>query len=310
MITRMRSCIEIALHPVLLGASLVLVATLESAGLALLVALAVGYSVVTWCESRFPAHPEWHQSPRERRTVLAVSLVGFVLLGVFAGLYGDRVRAPLALVRGRLGFDPWPTDWPLAIQILLAFFSAELVFYSIHRGLHRSTLLWRVSGHGFHHAFRNMHAPTFIASHLGDLALLALPAALVAGALGASARVVAAAALLQTMNGLLAHANLRTRTPLIGLVLTTSDQHGIHHSSDLQQSNSNYGCNAILWDRLFGTFAEGPVQQTGIGPFEPTLLEKLMLPFREPRYVRTSPSAGRAHHPAGRDDASAPGSDG
>ena len=57
----------------------------------------------------------------------------------------------------------------------------------------------------------------------------------------------------------------------------------------LYQSNTNYSCNAILWDRLFGTYCDEPVEQTGIGPIEPTLVEELLLPIKEPDYTTTAP---------------------
>ena len=291
---RMKELVEVGLHPTLLVGSFALLAWLPSPGLALIASLLLAYLLVTWCERRFPAHPEWRQPAREQATVLTLSAVGFVLLGVFAELYAGWIIAPLARVRDIAGVDAWPSGWPAPVQILSFFFVTELIFYWIHRGLHRSAALWRVSGHGLHHSFRNMHAPAFIASHLGDLALLAVPSALAAGALGASAEVIAGTAILQTVNGLAAHANVRARTPLLGLVITTSDQHRLHHSADFAQSNTNYSCNAILWDRLFGTFAEGSVRQTGIGPRELSLVEKLLLPFREPSDVETSPAAGLA----------------
>jgi sterol desaturase/sphingolipid hydroxylase (fatty acid hydroxylase superfamily) len=37
-------------------------------------------------------------------------------------------------------------------------------------------------------------------------------------------------------------------------VIVTPDMHRIHHSTDVQEINSNYGFNVPWWDRLFGTY--------------------------------------------------------
>ncbi len=85
-----------------------------------------------------------------------------------------------------------------------------------------------------------------------------------------------------TTNAALAHANLAMATPGLRWFITSSDQHRRHHSVVFEESNSNYACNAIIWDRLSGSYAEGPVAQTGIGPNRPHALALLALPFREP----------------------------
>ena len=42
------------------------------------------------------------------------------------------------------------------------------------------------------------------------------------------------------------------------------------------------GCAAIVWDRVFGTFGDSAVIEAGVGPREPTIMEKLLMPIREP----------------------------
>ncbi len=57
----------------------------------------------------------------------------------------------------------------------------------------------------------------------------------------------------------------------------------------LEESNTNYGCAVILWDRLFGTFSDAATVATGIGDTEPSLLGKALLPFREPQDTAVAP---------------------
>ncbi|MCB1685689.1 MAG: hypothetical protein KDI31_14440 [Pseudomonadales bacterium] len=76
--------------------------------------------------------------------------------------------------------------------------------------------------------------------------------------------------------------------------------HGAHHSFK-RPGAINFGANhplemfllvlpsAIVWDRLFGTSAEGPIFEAGTGPTEPSLWAKVMMPFREPRDTAIAP---------------------
>jgi sterol desaturase/sphingolipid hydroxylase (fatty acid hydroxylase superfamily) len=54
------------------------------------------------------------------------------------------------------------------------------------------------------------------------------------------------------------HSNLDLDSKGIGWLFTTNGYHFRHHSRVFEESNTNYGCAAIVWDRVFGTFAEGP----------------------------------------------------
>ena len=69
--------------------------------------------------------------------------------------------------------------------------------------------------------------------------------------------------------------------PVYNWVFATAQQHHVHHAHALSQSNSNYGCNLILWDRLFGTYcADDEVGQIGAGKAVPlSIKEQLALPF-------------------------------
>jgi sterol desaturase/sphingolipid hydroxylase (fatty acid hydroxylase superfamily) len=42
----------------------------------------------------------------------------------------------------------------------------------------------------------------------------------------------------------------------VELVLNTPSHHRVHHASDAKYLDRNYGGILIVWDRLFGTFAE------------------------------------------------------
>jgi sterol desaturase/sphingolipid hydroxylase (fatty acid hydroxylase superfamily) len=101
--------------------------------------------------------------------------------------------------------------------------------------------------------------------------------------------VVLGEAILTVTQASIAHANIVSNTRCIGLLLTTSKYHICHHSAVLKESNTNYGCNAIIWDRLFGTFLDKTNDETGTGPTEPALWEKSLMPFKQPEDTTIAP---------------------
>ncbi|HKJ32664.1 MAG TPA: sterol desaturase family protein, partial [Balneolales bacterium] len=42
------------------------------------------------------------------------------------------------------------------------------------------------------------------------------------------------------------------------LFVVTPDMHRVHHSVIIRETNSNYGFNLSIWDRLFGTYLAQP----------------------------------------------------
>ena len=117
-------------------------------------------------EYLFPARPDWVQAPREKAILVTVFIaVGYFGAVVTEPLYAQSVEPALESMRQRLGIDIWPHEWPIIPQVLLAFFLSEFIWYWIHRAEHRWSWVWRVTGHGSHHAFKNLGAINAGANH-------------------------------------------------------------------------------------------------------------------------------------------------
>ncbi|OGI56505.1 MAG: hypothetical protein A2V58_03530 [Candidatus Muproteobacteria bacterium RBG_19FT_COMBO_61_10] len=57
------------------------------------------------------------------------------------------------------------------------------------------------------------------------------------------------------------HANVRLPLGLdrvLRRLLVTPDMHRVHHSIEDHETNSNFGFNLSVWDRLFGTYKDQP----------------------------------------------------
>lgn len=181
--------------------------------------------------------------------------LGYVLaLGACAALgYWMRPHVPQPL---------WPSDWPLALQIVLAAFLAEGVSYWQHRLFHRVPWLWRF--HALHHRGDRLNlirAGRFHFVDIGSAAFMTLAPLVV---LGAPETMLTWVASISGTLGVLEHANMRLRTPAcIGWVVCTPALHRHHHSRTPRESNRNFGTLIMLFDVLFGTYesprAGGPL---------------------------------------------------
>lgn len=279
---RLARAVALAGHPLLLAGALGLWRALGASDDATLAVLAAVLAASMTLERLVPAMPGWRLGLGAHLRLGGIYLVGLLLSGLMIAGYEALLPSALEDVRARIGAVLWPAGWPTLVQALLLFFASDLIYYWAHRAIHRWAPLWRMTGHGFHHGFQNLHAINTGTNHPFELVLLTLPLILLAALTGAPDAATSAAAILLMANATLAHANVRMDTPVFNWFITGSDQHRRHHSAVFEESNTNYACNAILWDRLFGTFSRGAVVQTGIGPTQPGLWRMFLLPFREP----------------------------
>ena len=241
-------------------------------------------------EYLYPARPEWLHGGKYKIILVAV-FVGMFLFGgvIVEPLYSETVNPVLSELRASLGLDIWPSSWPMILQVLLALFLSEFIWYWLHRAEHRWQWIWRVTGHGSHHAFQNLGAINAGANHpLEILLVLSVPSAIVELLFGAGAAIAGSYLLLLTLASL-AHSNLDLNTKVIGWLFTTNRYHIHHHSAVFDESNTNFGCAVILWDRLFGTFSDAHTAQTGTGPTQPSLWRIFLMPYKEPEDTKTAP---------------------
>ncbi len=283
-----RRAVQYGAQPALLAGALILWLALRGRPELYLFVLVAVQVLLGVLEHFFPARVDWVQSPREKLANVALVLVFTAFAGGASALYRGVLSEPLGELRASLGLDLWPVDWPLAARVLLAFLASELVWYGIHRSEHRLAWLWRLSGHGVHHSFKRLNAINFNANHPLEAFLILIPMTLLTLVFGVGEE-AGAAALMVGVNASVVHSNLKLNTKAIGWIFTTNAYHFRHHSKVFEESNTNYGCAAIVWDRLFGTFAEGPTDELGIGPSEPRIWEKLLLPVRQPADVTVAP---------------------
>jgi sterol desaturase/sphingolipid hydroxylase (fatty acid hydroxylase superfamily) len=169
----------------------------------------------------------------------AINVLGAKLL--FQGVY-VAVHAHFRL------FD-WSIRDPIAWLALLVV--GDFVYYWTHRWEHEVRFLW--AAHQNHHSARTFTFGTAVRMPWGEVLyhpLLGLWAPL----LGFPPVMYPVMGALNLIGGLLQHTELVGKLGPLEWLFATPSHHRVHHGSDLECLDRNYGARFIVWDRLFGTF--------------------------------------------------------
>jgi len=203
--------------------------------------------------------------PRRRRSFVRLwrwpSNLGVVVLNtILLRLVFPTAAVGLALAaeaRG-VGLIPW-LGLPTPLAVLVSVMLLDLAIYLQHVLFHAVPVLWRL--HRMHHADLDIDVTTGLRFHPVEILLSMAIKLMVVVALGTPALAVLLFEVLLNATSIFNHANLRLPGWLDGalrLVLVTPDMHRVHHSVTPRETNSNFGFNFALWDRLFGTYRAQP----------------------------------------------------
>lgn len=179
--------------------------------------------------------------------------------------------------------------WPPVIELVFTVVLLDLTIYGQHVLFHTVPALWRL--HQVHHADRDIDVTTGLRFHPLEILLSMLIKMVVVALLGASVPAVLLFEVVLNAMAMFNHANLKLPVrvdAVIRQLLVTPDMHRVHHSVIRRETNSNYGFNLSLWDRLFATYHAQPeeghdVMTIGLAHLQsaPThsLIYMLCLPF-------------------------------
>lgn len=194
-------------------------------------------------------------------------------------------------------------DLPAWLEALIAFVLLDFVIYFQHVLFHSVPALWRF--HMVHHADLDFDTTTGVRFHPIEIALSMGIKLGVVAVLGAPAIAVFLFEIVLNATSLFNHGNVRLPLGLdrgLRLLIVTPDMHRVHHSVIACETNSNYGFNLSLWDRLFRSYRAQPTgghdgMTIGLRQFAAperlTLPWLLVLPFVAG--TRLYPAAPRAH---------------
>jgi len=150
-------------------------------------------------------------------------------------------------------------DWFNSVEVLAAVVLLDLVIYGQHVLFHAVPILWRL--HMVHHADRDIDVTTGLRFHPIEILLSMLIKIAAAALLGAPVLAVIIFEIVLNGMAMFNHANVHLPArldQLLRLLVITPDVHRVHHSIIRTETNSNFGFNLSVWDRLFGTYRAQP----------------------------------------------------
>lgn len=183
--------------------------------------------------------------------------------------------------------------WQLGfiMNVFLSLVILDFMIWLQHVTVHAIPVLWRL--HRVHHADPDYDVTTGLRFHPLEILLSMCIKFIVIIALGPP--VVSVIIFEVVLNGMAMFNHGNVRVPLaidrvLRLVVVTPDMHRVHHSVEDDETNSNFGFNLSIWDRMFGTYKAQPreghdAMKIGIRGFEKqqeasSLPGMLVLPFK------------------------------
>ena len=136
---------------------------------------------------------------------------------------------------------------------IVTFVMIDFVYYWYHRFSHRVRFMWAV--HMNHHSSEEMNfTVSFRQAWFGPITKV--PFFIVMPLIGFDPIITAVAGVASTLWGVIGHTQWIRRLGVLEYILVTPSSHRVHHGSNECYIDKNYGNLLIVWDRLFGTFAE------------------------------------------------------
>ena len=140
---------------------------------------------------------------------------------------------------------------PIWILWLMTFVLIDFIFYFYHRISHRSRFLWAI--HMSHHSSEEMNfAVAYRQAWLGPISKI--PFFMILPLIGLDPTMIAVAGILSTLWGIVGHTQIINKLGPFEWIFNTPSHHRVHHGSNAQYIDRNYGNLLIIWDRFFGTF--------------------------------------------------------
>jgi sterol desaturase/sphingolipid hydroxylase (fatty acid hydroxylase superfamily) len=247
---------SVLVFPVIFGGAIVSQVLLMKGGMdpgtAFVAAVLPSYFSVAILE-RFVYYREgWLKADRDVRVdvghlivsgVLTVGLLRPAMIYVAITLGG--------FLSSHLNIGLWPDDWPWVVQLVWALILGEFFLYWVHRLAHEWDILWRF--HAVHHSAPRLYFLNAVRFHPVDLAISNYAPFVPLLALGCGPEVLSLFGLVSAVHGIFQHANLPMRLGPLNWFFSMAELHRWHHSPVIEEANSNYGQNLIVWDVVFGT---------------------------------------------------------
>ena len=142
---------------------------------------------------------------------------------------------------------------PVWAAWLLTLVMIDFVFYWYHRSAHRIRFLWAI--HMNHHSSVEMNfSVAFRQAWFGPISKT--PFYIIMPLVGFDPSITVVVALFSRLWGVLGHTQWIDKLGWLDGIFNTPSTHRVHHGTNPEYVDSNYGNFFIVWDRLFGTYSK------------------------------------------------------
>lgn len=187
---------------------------------------------------------------------LAVALIDAILVRTLLPMSAVALAALFEMKGwGLLNAFAVPRLWAVPAAVM----ALDFVIYLQHVLFHAVPALWRL--HRMHHADLEFDVTTGARFHPIEILLsMGIKFAAIA-VLGAPPVAVLLFEILLNATAMFNHSNVNLPAGwdrVLRWLVVTPDMHRVHHSVEVQETNSNFGFNLPWWDRLLGTYRHQP----------------------------------------------------
>lgn len=244
------------------------------------------FLLMLFLENFIPRHPTIDSKPRRLGINLALTGVDIFVVKL---LFGAAAVGTAGFVQEKgWGLLNWweGQEW---LELVVTVVFLDLMIYLQHVVVHMIPLFWRF--HVVHHSDLDLDVSSGLRFHPLEILVSMLYKMGIVLALGPSP--LAVLVFEAVLNGMAQFSHSNIKLPLVldnalRWVIVTPDMHRIHHSVEVNETNSNYGFNLSIWDRILGTYLKDanksqPEILIGIDSFQKqedvSLMKLLAMPF-------------------------------
>jgi len=197
------------------------------------------YLLARWQQK---AYFRFNNSVANLNVGIAERLLDTFTVGAFYAVY-DYIHRHYALFDLKPGLLSW----------VALFLATDLVWYWYHRLAHEINLFW--AAHVVHHQSEDFNYTTSARITVFQ-AVIRTGFWSVLPLIGFPAGMITTLLLVHGLYPFFIHTRTIGKLGWLEYILVTPSHHRVHHASNPEYLDKNYGDVLIIWDKLFGTFAE------------------------------------------------------
>jgi sterol desaturase/sphingolipid hydroxylase (fatty acid hydroxylase superfamily) len=190
------------------------------------------------------------------RKAVPLDVIAFVVFQFLVVPVAVWLSEPAAVYLRRMPLPP-ALHLPPVLRLVIYYVVADFGSYWMHRGMH-TRHVWRV--HRWHHSPTQMYWLAGVRATLPQQLLFNVPYVLAVPILvGSPLWIYPVMVVENVVRNHWMHMNVAWRSHWLEYVFVTPRYHHIHHSTDAELHDGNYGSLLSIWDRLFGTYRDPDV---------------------------------------------------